>query len=64
MKNKEEFTPGIPRPYVEEKPKRLRDFLHGEELVDRQERNRRQRRKWALELFGEKGEKEIWDRDW
>lgn len=52
MKSKEEFTPGIPEPYEEPKRRPLRDFLHGEELIDRQERNRLIRRKLVEDYFG------------
>ena len=49
---KQDYPPGIPEPYEEPKPKRLQDFLHGPELVDRLEKNRPARRKWALDFLG------------
>ena len=58
---KQDYPPGIPEPYEEPKPKSLRDFIHGEELVDRLERNRRQRRKWAKDFLGL--EHEDWNDD-
>lgn len=69
LKSKLERTPepwpeGLPRPYEQGRIIPLQKFINGPELVARLEKNREARRRWALELFGEKGEKEIWDRDW
>lgn len=63
LKNKLEGSPepwleGLPRPYDQGRIIPLVKFLHGPELVTRQEEAREQRRKWAFRYLTGKDEDE------
>ena len=52
---------GLPPPYKEGVIRALEIFLHGPELIARQERNRAARRKWAFRFITGKDEPEPWE---
>jgi hypothetical protein len=49
---KQPWPKGLPRPYDAGLVISLKKFLHGQELIDRQERNRATRRKQLEDYFG------------